>query len=148
MSGALYRFMSQLASDTPYALVVEDDFIIQMEALDILGQAGFQVLAANHGDEALELLKIRHADVALLFTDVQMPGHLDGFALAHAVAKLWPHVSIIVASAHITPGPGVMPEKARFIAKPFSAKLVHGHLQELLPNGQKPELLRKADRSA
>ncbi len=130
--------------DTPYALVVDDDFVIRMDAKDILEQAGFQVLDAHHGDAAFDLLKTRHPDVILLFTDVQMPGQLDGFALAHKVAASWPHISIVVASGHVAPGPGSMPDKARFIAKPFSAKLVHTHLQELLPHGRKPEPLKRA----
>ena len=127
--------MTPPISDTPHALIVDDDFVIRMDAKDILEQAGFQVLDAHHGDAALDLLKIRHPDVVLLFTDVQMPGRLDGFALAHKVAVSWPHISIVVTSGHVTPGPGSMPDKARFIAKPFSAALVHAHLQELLPHG-------------
>lgn len=136
--------MDAPTSNTSFALVVDDDFVIRMDAKDILEQAGFQVLDAHHGDAAFDLLKTRHPDVILLFTDVQMPGQLDGFALAHKVAASWPHISIVVASGHATPGPGSMPDKARFIAKPFSAKLVHTHLQELLPHGQKPEPLKLA----
>jgi len=100
------------------------------------------LLVADHGDAAFELLKTRHADVVLLFTDVQMPGDLDGFALARNVAAAWPHISIVVASGHARPEPGSLPDKARFIAKPFSAELVHAHVQEILPNGQKPARLR------
>lgn len=139
-----YEAMNPPTSDTPYALVVDDEFVIRMDAKDILEQAGFQVLAAHHGDAAFALLKTRHPDVILLFTDIQMPGQLDGFALAHKVAASWPHISIVVASGHVAHGPGSMPDKARFIAKPFSAALVHTHLQELLPHGQKPEPLKRA----
>ena len=56
--------------DVPHALVVDDDFLIRMDAQDILEQAGFQVLAVDHGDAAIELLKMRHSDIVLLFTDV------------------------------------------------------------------------------
>ena len=131
-----------LSPDGPYALVVDDDFLIRMDAVDILEQAGFRVLDADHGDAAYELLRTRHPEIVLLFTDVQMPGELDGFALAHKVAVSWPHISLVVASGHARPGLGSMPEKARFIAKPFSAELVHTHVREILPHGQKPELLR------
>lgn len=126
----------------PYALVVDDNLLIRMDAMDILKQAGFQVLEAECGDVAYDLLKTRHPDIVLLFTDVQMPGELDGFALARKVAISWPDISIVVASGHVKPAPGSMPDKARFIAKPFSAALVHAHLQEILPHGQKPEPLR------
>ena len=136
--------MNTPSSDTPYALVVDDDFIIRMDATNILEQAGFQVLDASHGDEAFVLLESRHPDITLLFTDVQMPGELDGFALARKVAASWPHISIVVASGHVRPSPGSMPDKARFIAKPFSAELVHAHLQEILPDGQKPEPLKRS----
>jgi len=131
-------------SDAPFALVVDDDHVIRMDVMDILEQAGFRVLDAAHGDAAFDLLKTRHPEIVLLFTDVQMPGELDGFALARRVAVSWPHISIVVASGHISPAPGSMPDKARFIAKPFSAELVHTHLQEILPDGIKPEPLKRA----
>lgn len=136
--------MTLIPSDAPYALVVDDDFVICMHAREILEEAGFRVRDASSGDEAFELLQTCYSDVVLLFTDVQMPGHLDGFALARKVAESWPHISIVVASGHVSPGPGSMPPKARFVAKPFSAELVHGHLQELLPDGHKPEPLKRA----
>ena len=130
--------------DAPYALVVDDEVIIRMDVIAILEQAGFNVVDAEHGDAAFELLTTRHPDIVLLFTDVQMPGQLDGFALARKVAASWPHISIVVASGHVTPDHDSMPDKARFIAKPFSAETVHDHLHELLPNGQKPEPLKRA----
>lgn len=136
--------MNQHVEDAPHALVVDDDFLIRMGAADILTDAGFQVLDADHGDAAFALMQTHHRDVVLLFTDVQMPGTLDGFALARAVAECWPHVSIVVASGQAKPGPGSMPEKARFIAKPFSAEMVHNHLHEILPEGQKPAPLKAA----
>ena len=136
--------MKPSSPDAPHALVVDDDFVIRMDAIDILEMAGFYVIGADHAHAALVLLETRHPDVVLLFTDVQMPGQLNGFALAHKVAASWPHISIVVASGQVTPGPGAMPEKARFIAKPFSAELVHAHLQEILPDGQKPAPLVRA----
>lgn len=136
--------MEPATPDAPYALVVDDDFIIRMDVMDILQRVGFQVLDAADADAALAVLKARHPDVVLLFTDVQMPGQLDGFALAREVATAWPHISIVVASGRVTPGPGAMPDKARFIGKPFSADLVQAHLHEILPDGQKPAPLKKA----
>lgn len=136
--------MTSPASNSPCALVVDDNPLIRMNAADILEEAGFRVLEADHGDDAYELFKTRHSDVTLLFTDVQMPGTLDGFALARKVAMLWPHISLVVASGHVQPEPGTMPDKAKFIAKPFSVEMVHAHLQELLPVEDKPEPLRQA----
>ncbi len=134
--------MTQLAPNYPCALVVDDDFLIRMDAADILEQAGFRVLDTDHGDAAYEILRTRHPEVVLLFTDVQMPGELDGFALVRKVAVSWPHISLVVASGRARPGPGSMPDKARFIAKPFNAELVHAHIREILPHGLKPGLLR------
>ncbi len=138
--------MTEPTSEASYALVVDDDFIIRTDAMDILEDAGFRVLDAEDGDAALDLLMTRYADIMLLFTDVQMPGQLDGFALARKAAALWPHIAIVVASGDVSPSNGAMPDKARFIAKPFSAELVRNHLQEILPNGRKPEPLKKAMR--
>lgn len=128
--------------DGPSAFVVDDDSIIRTRVRRILEKAGFQVMEAGNADTAFNLLEARHRDVVLLFTDVQMPGRLDGFALARKIAELWPHISIVVASGSAIPGPNSMPAKAQFIGKPFSAELVWVHLQEILPDGQKPEPLK------
>lgn len=118
----------------PYALVVDDDAM----------EAGFRCLEASTGDEAVEVLKKHDDSITLLFTDVEMPGSMNGFALARHVAKHWPDVEIVVASGRISPADGDMPEKATFISKPFSADLVHNHLREKLPDGKKPEPLKQA----
>lgn len=130
-------------SPAPYALVVDDDGLIRMDAMDILQEAGFRTFEASDGDRAMALLAREHAVIVLLFTDVQMPGSRDGFAVAREAARQWPHIAIVVASGQVQPGPGDMPEGARFIGKPFTADMVHDHLREILPDGQKPEPLRQ-----
>lgn len=135
--------MNDAPDDTaPYALVVDDDGLIRMDAMDILADAGFRTFEASDGDKAMALLAQQHALIVLLFTDVQMPGSRNGFAVARETAKQWPHIAIVVASGHMQPGPGDMPEGARFIGKPFTAEMVHDHLKDILPDGQKPEPLR------
>ena len=132
-------------SPTPsalYALVVDDDALVRMTAADILEDAGFQTLQAASGDEAMALLAEQHASIALVFTDVQMPGSRDGYAVARETAEQWEHISIVVASGRAYPGPGDMPDGAVFINKPFSAKVVYAHLKEVLPDGKRPEPLR------
>lgn len=126
----------------PCALVVDDDAFIRMDALDILEDVGFETLEATDADAALVLLRERHPDLSVLFTDVQMPGELDGFALARHAAGHWPHIRIVVASGQATPGPDDLPDGAHFIAKPFSARIVHDHLRDMLPEGRKPPPLR------
>ncbi|MGU3537722.1 response regulator [Methylobacterium sp. A54F] len=135
--------MSNLpASTAPYALAVDDDGLILMDAIDILADAGFRTLDARNGDLAIGILEEHHRSIVLLFTDVQIPGTRDGFALARETAQRWPHISIVAASGHVSPSPGDMPEGSCFIAKPFSARIVHDHLRDILPDGQKPEPLK------
>jgi DNA-binding NtrC family response regulator len=131
-------------STTPYALVVDDDALILMDASEILKDAGFRVYEADDGDQAKTLLVDKGHDVTLLFSDVEMPGETNGFALAHHVAEHWPEIEIVIASGRIKPGAGDMPEKATFIGKPFNAAMIHGHLREKLPDGKKPEPLKNA----
>ena len=124
------------------ALVVDDDDILRMDVIEILEQAGFHTLEAETGDQAILVLEQHHLDVTLLFSDVEMPGSRNGFALAREVAVKWPYIAIVIASGRLKPAEGDLPEGAHFIGKPFSAETVHGHLQEILPDGGKPEPLR------
>jgi len=129
---------------TPFALVVDDDALIRMDAANILEEAGFRVLEAATPEEALSVLEQRGDSVQLLFTDVQMPpSELDGFYLAKECAASWPEIGIIVASGQIEPKADDLPEGAIFVRKPFSADVVHDHLQRLLPDGKKPEPLKQ-----
>ena len=131
-------------STVPYALAVDDDAIIRIDACQILEEAGFRCLDADSGDAAVAILAEKHERIVVLFTDVEMPGSVDGFALARHVAERWPHIEIVVSSGRRTPEPGQMPEKAAFITKPFSAEVVHAELRRLLPDGKKPEPLKTA----
>ena len=124
-----------------YALVVDDDLLILMHTSDILADAGFRTLEASNGDDAKALIDEKGASVTLLFTDVQMPGSIDGFALARHVADHWPDIEIVVASGLLKPQPGDMPARGTFIAKPFSADVVRDHLRRTLPEGKRPGLL-------
>ena len=132
--------MPQLAH--PHALIVDDDPIILMDARGILEDAGFQAHEANSGDEAKATLHRIAEDVTLLFSDVEMPGHTNGFALARYVAEHWPWIEIVIASGRVQPAVGDMPHKASFIAKPFSSDTVHGHLRAKLPEHKKPTELK------
>ncbi|MGE7156232.1 response regulator [Methylorubrum rhodesianum] len=136
---------SQPTAPAPYALVVDDDAMIRMNVVDILTDAGFRTFEAETGDKAIPLLEREQECIVLLFSDVQMPGARNGFALARETAERWPHISIVIASGNHKPGPSDMPEGACFIAKPFSAETVHAHIQEILPDGQKPEPLKNSE---
>ncbi|SDG52219.1 response regulator [Pelagibacterium luteolum] len=129
---------------TPYALVADDDALIRLDAVSILEDAGFRVHEANNVEEALAILDAAPASIQLLFTDVHMPpGARTGFDLARECAEKWPHVGILVASGMAKPRPGDLPDGAVFIQKPFSADVVIEHLQNILPDGRKPERLLK-----
>jgi CheY-like chemotaxis protein len=132
------------ASTIPFALVVDDEPMILMHASAILEDAGFRTLEAINGDEAKRLLVDHAESVILLFSDVDMPGETNGFALARHVEEAYPHIEIVIASGRVTPGPGDMPPKATFINKPFSEHSVVSHLAEKLPDGKKPEPLKRA----
>lgn len=115
----------------PIALVVDDEPLIRMDTGDILCDAGFHVVEARTADEAFAFLE-RHPSLRLVFTDVQMPGHLDGFQLAKLVVERWPHVSVIVASGAVRPVPGDLPPQAKFIDKPFTPQLVLETVQQTM----------------
>jgi CheY-like chemotaxis protein len=129
---------------TPFALVVDDDALIRMDAVHILEEAGFRVLEAAAPEEALAVLEQRGDSIQFLFTDVQMPpSEHDGFYLARKCAAYWPDVGIIVASGMLEPQAEELPAGAIFVRKPFSANVVYDHLQQLLPDGKKPEPLKQ-----
>jgi DNA-binding NtrC family response regulator len=127
----------------PYALVVDDDGLLRMDVAEILAQAGFRTMEAESGDAAIVVLEQHHLDIVLLFSDVEMPGSRNGFALAREASVRWPKVAIVIASGRLRPAEGEMPKGACFIGKPFSAETVHGHLKEILPDDRKPEPLRR-----
>ncbi|TVV75751.1 response regulator [Sphingomonas solaris] len=131
-------------STVPYALIVDDDPIILMDACDIIEDAGFRSLEAMTGDDAKVVLAGQAQKIILLFSDVEMPGDTDGFDLAHHVADNYPWIEIVIASGRIQPAGDDMPAKASFIRKPFNDRMIHDHLREILPDGKQPEPLRHA----
>jgi CheY-like chemotaxis protein len=99
-------------------LVVEDEPLLLMDAMDMIEDAGFTVYGAPHAARALELLE-QHDNIRILFTDIDMPGTMDGLKLAHAVRERWPPVSIIVTSGHVRIGADQMPAHGVFLSKPY-----------------------------
>jgi CheY-like chemotaxis protein len=101
-------------------LVVEDEFLIRLAAVAALGHAGFEALEAGNAEEALPLLAHR-ADIALLFTDINMPGRMNGLELAFEVRRRWPAIGLLLTSSNARPNDLRMLGLARFLAKPYMA---------------------------
>lgn len=102
-------------------LVVEDDALLRTEAVDLCEEAGFTVYEARDADQAILRLE-RHSEIRVLFTDIDMPGSMDGLKLARAVRDRWPPVEIIVTSGRVSPAEEEMPERGVFFAKPYPPK--------------------------
>jgi two-component system, response regulator PdtaR len=98
-------------------LVVEDEPLLRMVALDMVEEAGFAAYEAGNADEALDLLETRD-NIGLLFTDINMPGSMDGLALGHLVRERWPWIRLAITSAQPRSA-REMPAGAVFLAKPY-----------------------------
>ena len=115
----------------PIALVVDDEPLILMDHADMISEGGYSIVEAKTADEAYRFLE-EHSSLQLLFTDVETPGHINGFQLAKKVALRWPHIAIVVASGAVRPQPGDLPNSATFICKPLSQAVVHEAIIEHL----------------
>jgi CheY-like chemotaxis protein len=117
-------------SGRPVVLVVEDEFLLRMNAVDMIEDAGFEVVEAANADEAIAVLESR-LDITVVFTDIQMPGSMDGLKLAQAVRGRWPPIKIIATSGQISVAQKDLPEGGRFVSKPYSPNQITGVLREL-----------------
>ena len=119
---------------TPIVLVVEDEMVLRMRAVDIVEDAGFVPIEAVSADEAMNILESRD-DISLLFTDIQMPGSMDGLKLAHAAHRRWPHIKIILVSGQIAVTDADKPDDSRFFPKPLEIQQMISELQEIVGKG-------------
>jgi two-component system, response regulator PdtaR len=115
---------------TPSILIVDDEVLIRLSTSDLLRDAGFDVLEAASADDALSLLRAGVC-VDLVFTDVRMPGSLNGIELARVVGTEWPHLRIVLTSSHLDQK-DVASHVAAFVPKPYSADFVTRLINELL----------------
>jgi two-component system, response regulator PdtaR len=112
-------------------LVVEDEALIRLWVADILEENGFSVLEAKDANAALKVLESR-PDVKLLFTDVQMPGSLNGMELAREVHARWPHILLVITSGRERPTRAEIPDDGRFVAKPYSGEELLVQVNDLM----------------
>ncbi|MFA6154193.1 response regulator [Mesorhizobium sp.] len=112
-------------------LVVEDEAFLLFAIADELREMGFAVLEASNADQAIALLE-RRQDIAILFTDIDMPGSMDGLRLSAAVRDRWPPVKIIITSGKRQPAREAMPAGGVFLPKPYAPEAVAATIHGLL----------------
>jgi CheY-like chemotaxis protein len=118
----------------PVVLIVEDELLLRMDAVDMVAAAGFEVVEAANADQAIDILESRR-DITVVFTDIQMPGSMDGLKLARAVRGRWPPIKILATSGHLHVSESDLPEGGRFLPKPYRPVQIVGMLRELLGGG-------------
>ncbi|RIX98702.1 response regulator [Aureimonas flava] len=109
--------MNDIVTDT-CVLIVEDEPLIRVDAIDMVADEGFAVCDAPNAAKALVILESRD-DIGILFTDIDMPGEMDGLDLARTVRKRWPHIAIIIVSGHTRLTDADVPNGGMFFSKPY-----------------------------
>ena len=109
--------------ETSHVLVVEDDDLVRMCAVELLEDAGFAVVEARHADEAWFILHER-SDIGVLFSDVDMPGSMNGVALAERVFESWPDIRLVLTSGRHRFADREVPDHGVFVPKPYEASEV------------------------
>jgi two-component system, response regulator PdtaR len=118
------------ASTRQVVLIVEDEALVRMTAVGMIEEAGFEILEAANADEAILLLEAR-SDITVLFTDIEMPGSMDGLRLAQAVRGRWPPIKIIATSGRCVVRDGDLPSGGLFLPKPYNSSQISRALREL-----------------
>jgi len=112
-------------------IVVEDETLVRLDIVISLENEGFIVLEASNADDAIDILNA-HPEIRLMFTDIDMPGSMDGLKLAAAVRDRWPPVKIIVASGHRQLSDDLLPVEGKFFSKPYNHARVITTMREML----------------
>ena len=107
-------------ASTATVLVVEDEPLIRLSAVDTIGSAGWRVIEARDSDEALD--RLAQEPVDLLLTDINMPGRIDGLELARLVHQRLPHVELIVTSGKQMLADSALPDSGTFLPKPYGER--------------------------
>lgn len=126
----------EIMSKKAVVLVVEDEILIRMGAIQMLEDAGFATVEAGNADDAMRILEVRN-DIRAVFTDINMPGTLDGMRLARMIRGRWPPIHLIVTSGLMLPSAEDLGVIGKFIPKPYRMEDVITTLRELL-DGSSP----------
>lgn len=113
----------QTSRQHPRVLVVDDEPLLRLINVDMLSDAGFEVLEAADAEEALRLLEMTD-DIQVVFTDVEMPGHIDGFALADRIGIMWPQIGVVITSGRRLPDHAMNAPARCFVPKPYQVSRV------------------------
>lgn len=122
--------MTDHPADQTIVLVVEDEPILRMMAVDLVEDAGFTAVEAADADTAVAILEGR-PDIRIVFTDIDLPGGLDGMKLAAAIRDRWPPIDIILTSGHLRPAAADLPARSVFFSKPYSHERVTETMQRM-----------------
>ena len=120
------------SAQPPLVLVVEDELFVRMDAANTIQKAGFGVVEACDADEAITILEGRD-DISIVFIDVAMPGSMDGVRLAATVRDRWPPIEIILTSGKVRLPTQWLPERGKFLAKPYPPQHLVAAVQEFAP---------------
>lgn len=120
-----------MESSKAVVLVVEDEPLIRFATLDVLEEAGCEVLEAGSADEALVLFRNR-ADIDIVFTDVDMAGSMDGLQLSRRVRALRPGVRVIITSGVVRLDPMLLPAGTVFLPKPYLYEALLSSIHRLM----------------
>ncbi len=110
-------------------LVVEDEPIVRMMAVDCVEEAGFDAIEASDADEALQLMRSR-SEIDIVFTDVRMPGTMDGVQLARVIASEWPATQVMITSGHVASDDAMGFGARKFFPKPYRPDALIAALRE------------------
>jgi two-component system, response regulator PdtaR len=123
----------KLKSESPHLVVVvaEDEPLLRALAVEALAGEGFTAIEASNAAAALTACKAQPEAVDVLFTDIRMPGSMDGLELAHKVHERWPWIGILIASGNIFLSRKELPDGAKFFPKPYDMDRVIGAVREL-----------------
>jgi CheY-like chemotaxis protein len=122
--------MVQSVARNAIVLVVEDEPLVRMAAVDLVEEAGLEAIEAKNAEEAVRILETR-TDIRIVFTDIDMPGSMDGIKLAAAVRGRWPPIEIILTSGHYNIRDDEIPDRGVFIRKPYDPRKVIATLQRM-----------------
>ena len=118
--GRLWRLLVDEFVSKPLVMIVEDEPLLRLHAVSLIEDAGFETVSAASADEAIALLET-NGHIRIVFSDIDLPGGMDGMRLAAAIRDRWPPVELILTSGHIKVAHADLPARGHFFSKPYDA---------------------------